>query len=113
MRRERRVAERYEACLPVEFRCGSIHGKGRLLNASLAGARIEAVTGQPFPGEEIRLFLWLPSSPESVELSAQVVRHTETGGFAVRFHKLDIAALRVLRTALPRVQELSYKRDSD
>ena len=63
MRRERRIAERYDAYLPVEFRCGSIHGKGRLMNASLAGARIEAVTGQPFPGEEIRLFLWLPSSP--------------------------------------------------
>ncbi len=113
MTRERRVAERYDACLPVEFCRGSIHGKGRLLNASLAGARIEAVTEQPFPGEEIRFFLWLPSSLESVELSAQVVRHTETGGFAVRFHKLDIAALRILRTALPRVQELFYKRNSD
>ncbi len=109
MRRERRVAERYRARLPVEFRCESRGGEGSMLDVSLAGARIEQVTTRPPPGVELQLLLRLPQSTSAVELSAQVVRHTETGGFAVRFHKLDVGALRILRSALPRVEEMSMK----
>ncbi len=42
-------------------------------------------------------------------MHGEVIRHTETGGFAVRFLELDMETLRILRMALPRIDELSEK----
>ncbi len=109
MRQERRVSERLSVCVPVEFHGAVVIGKGTMVNGSLSGASIEQVTRLPARGQGLRLLLHLARSKGPLEVHGEVIRHTETGGFAVRFCELDAQTLRVLRTVLPRVEELSEK----
>lgn len=111
---ERRVAERNEASLPVEFRCGQVSGKGRMVNISLSGACIEEVN-QPLRGEEGQLTLYLTSlrSQNKVEVPAEIVRYTETGGFAVTFLSLGVRALCIFRAVLASAEAASSKQELD
>ena len=102
---ERRGAERYETLTTVEFRCAILTGKGSLLDVSLSGARIEEVERRPLVGERLRIVLPFGSPDGPDWLGAEVVRHTPTGGFAVRFLKVDMRALSILRRLLPRAEE--------
>ena len=111
MRRERSVAERYQAILAVKFRCDSVVSEGTLVDMSLVGARIERVDRRPPPGKRLELVLRLAGSDSLVEVPVEVIRHTETGGFAVRFCEPDVRVLRILRTILPRLEELSKRQD--
>ena len=109
MGQERRTSERFSACVPVEF-CGVVvAGEGTMVNGSLSGARIEQVTCLPARGQGLRLLLSMAASEGSLHVRGEVTRHTETGGFAVRFCELDARTLRILRTVLPRMEELSQK----
>ena len=107
--RERRVAARYDALLPVKFRCDSVVSEGTLVDMSLIGARIEEVDRRPPPGK--RLDLYLTGSDSLVEVPVEVIRHTETRGFAVRFCEPDVRVLRILSTILPRLEELRKRQD--
>lgn len=109
MREERRGAQRYKARVPVEFRCATLTGKGYMFDISLSGARIEEVDQRPLAGDRLRIVfgLGLPTSPDWVP--AEVVRHTVTGGFALRFYKIDVRVLGLLRGLIARVEGLSLK----
>ncbi len=111
MSQERRLSERYSACVPVEFHGVVVVGKGTMVNDSLSGACIEQVTPLPARGQGLRLLLYLASSGSPLEVHGEVIRHTETGGFAVRFCEPDVRVLRILRTILPRLEELSKRQD--
>ena len=111
MGQERRVSQRFSACVPVEFHGAVLAGKGNMVNGSLSGARIEQVTQLPARGQGLRLLLYLAPSNGPLEVHGEVIRHTETGGFAVRFCELDAQIVRVLRAVLPRVEELFQKSD--
>ncbi len=112
MRRERRVAARYHALLPVKFRCDSVVSEGILVDVSLVGARIEGVDRRPPPGKRLDLVLRLAASDRLVEVPVEVIRHTETRGFAVRFCESDVRVLRILRMLLHRLEELSEMQES-
>ena len=99
--RERRGAERYEIRTTVEFRCAILTGKGSLLDVSLSGARIEEAERRPLVGEQLRIVLPSGSPDKPDWLAGEVVRHTPTGGFAVRFLNVDMRALGILRKLLP------------
>lgn len=103
--RERRGAERYEIRTSVEFRCAILTGKGSLLDVSLSGARIEEAERRPLVGEQLRIVLPSGSPDKPDWLAGEVVRHTPTGGFAVRFLNVDMRALGILRRLLPRPAE--------
>ncbi len=111
MRRERRLAARYHALLPVKFRCDSVVSEGTLVDMSLVGARIEGVDRRPPPGKRLELVLCLAGSDSLVEVPVEVIRHTETRGFAVRFCEPDVRVLRILRTILPRLEEICRRQD--
>ena len=106
MRQERRVTERYPAILPIEFHRGVLVGYGNVMNISLSGARIEEVNYRPLLGKRLKLLVCLDQAKEPVELLAEVVRYTESEGFAVKFPDLD-----VLHMILTRINELSQKPD--
>ncbi len=109
MRHDRRAPERHDSRVPVEFQGAVVVGEGSMLDISLSGARIEQVSQLPARGEGLRLFLHFAASKGWVEVHGEVIRYTETGGFAVRFLELDVETLRILRMALPRIDELSEK----
>ncbi len=106
MRQERRVTERYPAILPIEFHRGVLVGYGNVMNISLSGARIEEVNYRPLLGKRLKLLVCLDQAKEPVELLAEVVRFTESEGFAVKFPDLD-----VLHMILTRINEPSQKPD--
>ncbi len=110
-RTERRVAKRDGARLPVEFHCGVLLGYGTMIDISLSGARIEEVDRRPPVGKKLKLLLRLSQSNGSLEVPAEVVRHTESGGFAVRFPDTNVQVLRILRSFLDLLAGLSEKQD--
>ncbi len=112
MKRERRGAERYQALLPVKFRCDSVVSEGTLVDMSLAGARIEGADRRPPPGKRLELVLRLAGSESLVKVPVEVIRHTRMRGFAVRFCEPDVRVLRILRTILPRLEELCKRQES-
>ena len=109
--RERRAAERYSARLPVEFHCGALVGYGWIMDMSLSGARLAEVSYWPLLGKRLRILLCLDQAKGSMEVPAEVVRYTETEGFAVRFPFLNPNEVKILRMILARIEELSDKQD--
>ncbi len=89
--------------MPVAFRCATLTGKGYLLDISLSGARIEEVDQRPLVGDRLRIVLGSGPSPGPDWVPAEVVRHTVTGGFAVKFYEIDVRVLGILRGLMPGV----------
>lgn len=84
-----------------------LKGRGWLTDVSLCGARIEEVEKRPLVGDRLRLVFGSDASEDSPWVPAEVVRHTVTGGFAVRFYDVDMRVMRVLRELLPQQSVLS------
>ena len=95
--------------MPVEFRCATLTGKGYMFDISLSGARIEEVDQRPLVGDRLRIVFGLGLSTSPDWVPAEVVRHTVTGGFAVKFYKIDVRVLGILRGLMPGVQGLSLE----
>lgn len=71
---------RFEALLSS----GRMEGAGVLADISHTGALIEEASYQPEIDKDLRLFIFVqPVSP--YEVRCRVVRHTGSGGFAVRW----------------------------
>ena len=97
---ERRRAPRFRLCGPAQFEAQGAHGHGMVADVSLTGVRIEEASCVPSLRSPISLhWSYQPGSFE-VELTGQVVRHTETG-FAVDFSDLTDRAQELLYAALP------------
>lgn len=81
-------------------------GRGWLTDVSLCGGRIEEVEKRPLVGDRLRL-VFGPEASEDSWVPAEVVRHTVTGGFAVKFYDVDIRVMRVLRALLPQQSSMT------
>ena len=104
-------AKWFPAHVRAEFRCGELSGRGRLVQLSTSGALLEEVDRQPPTGQSLSLLLYLVSSTEPLKVSAEIVRHTETGGFEATFSKLNARTSQGLRTLLPRLKKIAEKPD--
>ncbi len=99
----RRIAPRYRLQVPVRISDSQRKGAGTTADMSASGVRVENSNIRPPDGLKIELrFAFFPNSPP-IKISAEVVRTTETGGFAARFYDLDWRMQRVLRAILPTV----------
>jgi hypothetical protein len=93
-------SERHKVSVPAAFAEGRSERSGRLLDLSETGMRIEGIESPPAVGTHLRLSVSpLPNVPP-LELEGEVVRLTETGGFAARFRPADDATERLLRLVL-------------
>ncbi len=108
-RRQRRVQQRYELRIPVDYQSSGREGKGLLWNISSSGARIEQASVSMQLGTEVRLTLAFFPGAAPVALLGEVVRETESG-FAVRFLDLGQRVQKLLRVALPRAAAFAAKR---
>lgn len=83
-------AQRQEVRVPAAYVAGGgFLGNGRIRDLSVSGARIEEVDARPGVGTPLVLALSPLPGVTPVKMFAQVVRATETGGFAVEFHAGD------------------------
>ncbi len=104
------AAERYklEVSVGILSEAGQTHG--RVQDISVSGARIEGVGTQPPEGSELRLGFSFSARALPVPIRGRVVRHTESGGFAVRFEGLDFRTQILLSALLPSVGD-EYRLD--
>ena len=101
--RDRRSAPRFIFQVPVLLRVGHQSGRGKVHDMSSTGARIENANLEPTEGAKIRLgFRFFENSPP-IELNADVVRKTQSGGFCVHFRAVDQRTRRALTTLLPKL----------
>ncbi len=99
----RRIAPRYRLEVPVRISTDQRRGEGTTGNMSASGVLVENSNMRPPDGLKIELkFAFFPNSPP-ISILAEVVRTTESGGFAARFCDLDWRMQRVLRAILPTV----------
>ena len=96
-----RFAPRFDLRGPVSYRGDGLDGQGTIWDISFSGARIEMVSSHPPQGTRLQLRPSLFPGSYETELTADVVRETHRGGFAVRFMNLDESQLRLLNRALP------------
>ena len=75
---------------------GTLCGTGRIFDASGTGLRIEDANVEPCPGDPVLLRFAVAVDEPSFEVHAEVVRRTESGGFAVKFMAPGPAAQRML-----------------
>ncbi len=95
------IAKRYPLPLPVKIRQGlSKECVGLAQNISKSGIWVERCAIQPIVGAPIRVQLLLFEGNRGLALRAEVVRHTESGGFAARFTSLDQRMQRSLEAVL-------------
>ena len=73
----------------VGIEIGHLCGTGRVFNVSETGLRIEDCPLRPQIGKRARVNFALSPDHEPFTFEAEVVRHTETGGFAVAFIAVD------------------------
>ena len=90
-RSSKRVVAGRHPSLPgqVNFACGDVEGSGQILNISAGGAAIEEATQRLEVGSKAELFFLQPGTGRKLRAVAEVVRTTSTGGFAVRFLRLE------------------------
>ena len=94
--------ERYK----LKVRVGILSSDGQTLGSvqdiSATGARIEGAEAAPPVGSELRLGFSFYAYALPVPIRGRVVRHTETGGFAVGFMDVDFRTQILLRALLPK-----------
>ena len=96
-------ADRYK--LRAEVRILTEDGicKGRVTDMSVSGARIEDSGPPPPEGSVLKLGFALHAEGLPIPIRADVIRHTETGGFAVSFRDLDFRTEVILSALLPQI----------
>ncbi len=90
----------------LQVQVGILSEDGQTLGAvhdiSSTGARIENAAVQPEEGTRLRLGFSFYAYALPVPIHGKVVRHTETGGFAVEFQEVDFRTQILLRALLPK-----------
>jgi hypothetical protein len=81
---ERRATPRVQLLSHVFFSAGRVEGRGVLHEVSKTGARIEDTSPRLKPGTKVQLTFVLDQDGQPMDISANVVRETESG-FAVQF----------------------------
>ena len=80
-------------------------GQGQVSNMSVSGALIDRSDVLPEEGQLVRLGFSFHAHALPVPITGRVVRHTESGGFAVTFEDVDFRTQILLRTLLPSVSD--------
>jgi hypothetical protein len=88
----------------------SLSGIGKMWDLGSCGARIEQVDWVPRIGTRLTLVLARLNRQSMIEMDVEVVRATETGGFAVAFIAMDSRAECGLHAILNRAAMIA-KRD--
>lgn len=96
-------AERFRLQVDVGVIGEAFQSRGSVRDMSVTGARIEGVAERPPEGAQLRLGFSFHSQSLPVPIHATVVRHTESGGFAVAFEDMDFRTQILLRALLPNV----------
>jgi hypothetical protein len=105
-------SDRFPVTILVAFSDERLTGLGRIWEVSGSGARIEESDFQPQVGSKLTLaFAPLPWT-ETIELSAKVVRPTQTGGIAVEFLAMDSDAECGLLELLNKGAEISKSEEA-
>ena len=90
----------------LQVQVGILSEDGQTLGAvqdiSSTGARIENAAVLPPEGTRLRLGFSFYAYALPVPIHGKVVRHTETGGFAVEFQQVDFRTQILLRALLPK-----------
>ena len=109
--RESRSSARISVRFPVTYTGRQVEGTAMARNVSATGALLEDAEPLLISGGEISLRFSLAQDTIPVEVSAEVVRETETG-FAVRFTTMDARIRAVLRTVISKaIRELEVAGD--
>lgn len=98
-------AERYRLRIDVGVFGEANRGQGQVTNMSVSGALIDRTDVLPEEGQLVRLGFSFHAHALPVPITGRVVRHTESGGFAVSFEDVDFRTQILLRTLLPSVSE--------
>jgi hypothetical protein len=90
----------------IGIEVGTLCGTGRIYDVSATGLRIEECAIVPPVGERTRLTFVLSVEQPAFEVEAVVVRHTQTGGFAVQFVAVEARFRERVAALVARMQEL-------
>ena len=96
--------ERYKLKVQVGILSEDGQALGAVQDISATGARIEGAPVVPAEGSELRLGFSFYAYALPVPIRGRVVRHTETGGFAVEFQDVDFRTQILLRALLPKFE---------
>ena len=102
---ESRKAERVPIS-SIGIEAGTVCGVGRIYDVSATGLRVEECDVRPPLGDHTRLTFVLSVDQPAFEVEAQVVRHTESGGFAVSFVAVEPRLRELVSSLAMRVQSL-------
>jgi hypothetical protein len=90
----------------IGIEVGTLCGTGRIYDVSATGLRVEECGIVPPVGESTKLTFVLSVEQPAFEVQAKVVRHTETGGFAVTFVAVEPRFRELVAALAERVQSL-------
>jgi hypothetical protein len=85
---ERRATPRVQLLSHVFFSAGRVEGRGVLHELSKTGARVEDTSPRLKPGTTVQLTFALDQEGQPLDISATVVRETESG-FGVQFAEIN------------------------
>ena len=92
--------QREQIRVSAGFEGPQISGQGRTRDISASGARIEEINSRPPIGTPLVLRLLMFPNQHALTVGANVVRQTESGGFAVEFDASDDRTRGLLHLAL-------------
>lgn len=101
--RERRAEPRFEVELAATWRIETTSGAAVVRDMSASGARIESAGVRPAIGEGIDLSIRIYPGAVPVRVDGKVMRHTETGGFAVQFQSMKPRVRAQIASILPKI----------
>jgi len=106
----RRAARRIQLLLPVAIQYGNLMDTGHLADVSLTGARLEGTRLQPEIGSMITLSLAVEGHQEGLELTASVMRSTESNGYGIQIQSISEALSRSVKDVLRSLERLPVAR---
>jgi hypothetical protein len=98
-------SERFKLHVQVGILSEDGQNLGSVQDISSTGARIENAAVLPAEGTRLRLGFSFYAYALPVPIHGKVVRHTETGGFAVEFQEVDFRTQILLRALLPKFND--------
>ncbi len=87
----------------MQWKLGAQAGTAVIRDMSASGARLEGVKVGPPRGEAVLLTLRFYESALPIHIEGVVIRHTESGGFAVRFQALAPRVRAQIASILPKI----------
>lgn len=93
---EQRAEPRKSVCAGVVYRSGKQEEGAEVVNISLSGALLKCAAPPPDEGTIVEVRFDSPETGTTIEVNAQVIRHTEPG-FAIHFSEVTTGLIRLVR----------------